>query len=67
MPRKYVTWIGSFVILAAGGFCLWTLLQYKSKMVVAGAQSSFVNAAIYFVPALAIVAIFLWYYFNERA
>ena len=67
MPKKPITWIGSIIILGAGIFCLLALFQYRDKMTAAGRQSPLLTAVIFIAPTLAILAIFLWYYFNEKA
>jgi len=67
LPKKPITWIGSIIILAAGIFCCLALFQYREKMTAAGLQSQLLNTAAFMAPVLAALAIFLWYYFNERA
>ena len=66
MPKKPITWIGLIVILAAGVFCCGALLQYGNELTAAGKQSSLLTAVTFIVPLLAALAIFLWYYFNEK-
>ena len=66
MPKKPIPWIGSVVILAVGIFCIWALLQYRNDMTAADAQFNVVTIGVYAAPVLAVVAIFLWYYFNEK-
>ncbi|MFC2006646.1 hypothetical protein ACFLUQ_00555 [Chloroflexota bacterium] len=66
MPKKTITWIGSIFILAAVVFCCWALLQQRSEMAAVGRQLGLVTAAVFLAPVLAALAIFLWYYFNER-
>ncbi|MFC1952498.1 hypothetical protein ACFLV8_02515 [Chloroflexota bacterium] len=66
MPKKPITWIGAIIILAAGLFCCWALFQYRNEMTAAGMQSHLLTAAVYIAPVVAVLAIFLWYYFNEK-
>ena len=66
MPKKPITWIGLIVILAVGIFCSWSLLQYRNNMTAADAQFSVITIGVYVAPVLAMAAIFLWYYFNEK-
>ncbi len=66
MPHKPITWIGSFIILAAGVFCFFALLKYKNALGTADARFNLFTVASFLALALAGVAIFLWYYFNER-
>ncbi len=66
MPKKPITWIGSIIILAVGIFCCWALLQHRNDMTVVDIQFHLLTAAAFLAPALAALAIFLWYYFNER-
>ena len=66
MPRKLITWIGSVVILAAGGFCCWALLNYRADYGVADTRFNLLTVGAVLTPVVAIVAIFLWYYVNER-
>ena len=66
MPKKPVTWIGSIIILAGGIFCCWALLQYRNNMTVVDTRFHLITAAVFLAPVLAALAIFLWYYFNER-
>ena len=67
MPKKPITWIGSAIILGAGIFCWWALIQYRNDNATIGTQFNLLTAAAIFTPVVAAVAIFLWYYFNERA
>jgi len=66
MPRKPITWIGSFVILAAGGFCCWALLNYRADYGAVDTRFNLITVGAFLAPAVAVVAIFLWYYFNEK-
>ncbi|MFC2036135.1 hypothetical protein ACFLUJ_08480 [Chloroflexota bacterium] len=66
MPRKPITWIGSFVILAAGGFCCWALLSYRADYGIAGTRFNLLTVGAFLAPVVAVVAVFLWYYVNER-
>ena len=66
MPRKRVTWIGSIIILAAAVFCFWALFQYRARLLTAGAKVQLVTAGAFVALAVAVIAIFLWYYFNEK-
>lgn len=66
MPRKPITWVGSIIILAAGIFCSWALFQYRSGLPRADTSFVMVSTAGIAAPVLTVLAIFLWYYFNER-
>jgi len=66
MPRKPITWIGSIIVLAAGVFCCWAVIQYRNEMTAAGMQTGLLTVAAFLAPALAALAIFLLYYFIER-
>ena len=66
MPRKPITWIGSFVIVAAAAFCEWALLRFQGAGGVTDTTSSLITAGLFVAPVAAVVAIFLWYYFNEK-
>ena len=66
MPRKPITWIGSIIILAAGGFCFWSVLQYRNEMADTGTQTGLLTAAAFSAIPVAALAIFLLYYFIER-
>ncbi len=66
MPHKPITWIGSVIILAAGGFCCWALLRYRNDYGIVDTRFNLLTAFAFLALALAAVAIFLWYYFNER-
>ncbi|MFC1847413.1 hypothetical protein ACFLW5_01185 [Chloroflexota bacterium] len=67
MPQKPITWIGSIIILAAGIFCSWALIQQRNEMRAIDMQTGLITAAVFLAPVVAALAIFLWYYFNERA
>jgi uncharacterized membrane-anchored protein len=66
MPRKPVTWIGSVVILAAGIFSFWSLFQSRTKFLPSGIRFHLVTIGAFAVPAVVALAIFLWYYLNEK-
>jgi len=66
MPRKRITWIGSIIILAAGVFCFWALLQYRTRLVAAARQTDLVSVGAFLALLVTALAIFLWYYFNEK-
>ena len=66
MPHKPITWIGSFVIVVAGGFCCWALLKYRDAYGIVDTKFNLLTVGAFLAPVVAIVAIFLWYYFNER-
>ena len=66
MPHKPITWIGSFIILAAGVFCCWALLQYRDAYGIVDTRFKLLTFGVFLAPVVAAVAIFLWYYFNER-
>jgi len=54
------------IILAAGIFCCWALLQYRNEMTVAGMQTGLLTVAAFGAIPAAALAIFLLYYFIER-
>ncbi|MFH1382158.1 MAG: hypothetical protein ABIH70_04605 [Chloroflexota bacterium] len=66
MPRKRITWVGSVVILAAGVFSFWSLFQARSNFIPTGTRYLIANVGAYAAIAVTILAIFLWYYFNEK-
>ena len=66
MPRKPITWIGSIIVLAAGVFCFWALMQRRSEMLAAGMPTDLITVALFFAPVFAALAIILLYYFVER-
>jgi hypothetical protein len=66
MPRKPITWIGSIIILAAGVFCCWAVMQYRNEMTAAGMQTGLLTVAAFGALPVAALAIFLLYYFIER-
>jgi len=66
MPHKPITWIGSFLIVAAGGFCWWALMQLKDAIGIADARFTLVTVGVWAAPIVAVLAIFLWYFVNER-
>ena len=66
MPRKPITWIGSIIALGTGIFCSLALLKYRSAFTTADIQYNLSTVGVFLAPVLAGVAIFLWYYFNER-
>lgn len=66
MPRKPITWIGLIIILAAGGFCWWAVIQYRNEMTAAGMQTDLLTVAAFGVIPVAALAISLLYYFIER-
>jgi len=66
MPHKPITWIGSFIILAAGVFCCWALLRYRNDYGIVDTRFNLLTAGSFLAIAVAAVATFLWYYFNER-
>ncbi len=66
MPKKPITWIGSVVILAVGVFSFWSLLQSKSPFLPTGTRYQLATTGTYLAPVITVVAIFLWYYFNEK-
>ncbi len=66
MPRKRITWIGSVVILGAGIFCFWALSQSRTKFLPAGTRFHLVTVGAFVALAVTALAIFLWYYFNEK-
>ncbi|MFC2020632.1 hypothetical protein ACFLU1_02420 [Chloroflexota bacterium] len=66
MPQKTITWIGSFVIVAAGGFCWWALLRYRNAYGIIDTRYNLLTVGTFLVPVVVVVAISLWYYFNEK-
>ncbi len=66
MPRKPITWISSVIILAAGVFCYWAVIQYRNEMTAAGMQTGLLTVAAFGAIPVAVLAIFLLYYFIER-
>jgi hypothetical protein len=66
MPRKPITWIGSIIILAAGVFCCWAVIQYRNDYAAVGAQHHLLTVAAFGALPVAALAIFLLYYFIER-
>jgi hypothetical protein len=66
MPKKTVTWVGFVIILAAGVFCSWSLFQARTHFLPAGTRFYLATAGGFLSPVVTIVAIFLWYYFNEK-
>ena len=66
MPKKRITWIGSFIILAAGVFCCWALFRYRANFASSSAQYNLVTGGAFLALAVAALAIFLWYHFNEK-
>ncbi|MFH1032657.1 MAG: hypothetical protein V1767_08875 [Chloroflexota bacterium] len=67
MPKKPITWFGSILILAAGIFCSWSLFQYRARLPdTVGMQFKLITMGAFLAIVLAMLAIFLWYYFNEK-
>jgi len=66
MPRKLLTWVGSFVIVAAAGFCWWALMRYRDAYGVIDARFNLLTIGAFVTPIVAVIAILLWYYVNER-
>ncbi|MFC2040661.1 hypothetical protein ACFLTW_05825 [Chloroflexota bacterium] len=66
MIKKPITWIGSFVIVAAGGFCLWALIRYRDAYGIVDGRYNLLTVGIFVTPLVAVVAVGLWYYFNEK-
>ena len=66
MPRKPIVWIGSIIILAAGIFCGWAVMQYRGELAVVDAQYRLLTIAAFGALPVAALAIFLFYYFIER-
>ncbi len=66
MPKKPITWIGSVIILAAGIFCFWALIQYRNDYRIVDIRFHLLTVGVVLAPILAATAIFLWYYFNEK-
>ncbi|MDD5082137.1 MAG: hypothetical protein PHU08_02060 [Dehalococcoidales bacterium] len=66
MPQKRTTWIGFIVILAAGIFASWSLFQSRVKFLPTGTRYELATAGAYAAPLVAILAMVLWYYFNEK-
>ncbi len=66
MPRKPITWISSIIILAAGVFCYWAVMQYRNDLAVVDTQYHLLTVAAFAAIPVAALAIFLLYYFTER-
>jgi len=66
MPHKPITWVGSLVIIAAGGFCSWALLGYREAYGVVDTTYKLLSVGVFAAPVVAIIAMSLWYYFNEK-
>ena len=66
MPRKPIVWISSIIILAAGAFCYWAVIQYRNEMTAAGMQTGLLTVAAFGAIPVTALAIFLLYYFIER-
>ncbi len=66
MPRKPITWIGLIIILAAGIFCCWAVIQYRNDYALVDARYYLLTVAAFGALPVAALAIFLWYYFIER-
>jgi prolipoprotein diacylglyceryltransferase len=67
MPKKPITWFGSIIILAAGIFCSWALFQYRARLpATVDTRFNLITAAAFLALIVAILAVFLWYYFNEK-
>lgn len=66
MARKPITWIGSLVILAAGGFCWWALAKYRTAYGIVDTRYTLLTVGIFVAPVVAVIATSLWYYFNEK-
>lgn len=67
MPKKPVTWIGLIIILAGGVFSSWALIQFRNDLANVDTRFQLVTVASFLAPAVAALALFLWYYFNEKA
>lgn len=66
MPKKPVTWIGSLVILGAGAFCISGLSRYRSQITSSNARFELLTWAMFLAVAVALLAVYLLYYFNEK-
>ena len=66
MPRKPITWIGSIIILVAGIFCCWAVIQYRNELAVVDASYHLLTVVAFGALPVAALAIFLLYYFIER-
>ncbi len=66
MPRKPITWISSVIILAAGIFCYWAVIQYRNELTVVDTSYYLLTVAAFAAFPMAALAIFLFYYFIER-
>ena len=66
MPRKLVTWLGWLIIVAAGTFCCIALLNYRDAFEVVDTTYKLLTIGAFVAPLVAVVTIFLWYYFNEK-
>ncbi len=66
MLKHPTTWIGIIIILAAGIYSSVTLIQYRNALVSVSPRLQLVTGGVFLVPVVTALAIFLWYYFNER-
>jgi len=66
MPQKPITWIGSLLIVAAGGFCWWALTRLRDNIDIADGRFTLVTIGTWAAPVVALLAISLWYFVNER-
>ena len=66
MIQKPIIWIGSLVILAAGGFCWWALLRYRNAYGIIDSRYNLLTVGLFAAPVVAVVATSLWCYFNKK-
>lgn len=66
MPRKRTTWVGFAAILLVGIFSAWSLFQARIKFVPDGTHYKIATAGVVAAIAVVIIALSLWYYFNEK-
>ncbi len=63
---KTTTWIGLAVILAAGIFSSVSLFQSRVKFLPTGTHYRLATVGGFAAIAVAILAMGLWYFFNEK-
>lgn len=66
MPKKPITWVGSLVILGAGVFCFTGLYQYRAGLPAFSSQIPWVTAGAFGAVIIALGAVSLWFYLNEK-
>jgi drug/metabolite transporter (DMT)-like permease len=66
MPKKPITWVGAVVVLAAGVFCFLELMRHLTRLPPSSSQSPWIILAAFATILVTLVAIYLWYWFNEK-